>query len=96
MSLLRWACKSTRKLAKELTASGHPISHAKVGQLLVNLNYSLQSPQKRMEGKSHPHRNAQFEFINTTVMEFQNRGLPVISVDTKKKELIGQFANCGR
>jgi len=96
MSPAQRTCKSTRKLAKELTASGHPVSHTKVGQLLAKLNYSLQSPQKRMEGKSHPHRNAQFEFINSQVVDFQSRGLPVISVDAKKKELIGQFANSGR
>jgi hypothetical protein len=96
MSPLRWTCKSTRRLAKELTASGHPVSHAKVGQLLVDLHYSLQSTRKRMEGKSHPDRNAQFEYINNKVVSFQNRGQPVISVDAKKKELIGRFSNSGR
>lgn len=96
MSPLRWTCKSTRRLAKELRASGYLVSHAKVGQLLAELHYSLQSTRKRMEGKSHPDRNAQFEFINNKVMEFQNHDQPVISVDAKKKELIGRFANVGR
>ena len=96
MSPLRWTCKSTRRLAGELSARGHPVSHAKVGQLLSELNYSLQSNRKRMEGKAHPDRNAQFNFINNKVMEFQLRGQPVISVDTKKKELIGRFSNVGR
>lgn len=96
MSPLRWTCKSTRRLAKELISSGHPVSHAKVGQLLTELNYSLQSTRKRMEGKSHPDRNAQFEFINNKVIEFQTHDQPVISVDAKKKELIGRFANAGR
>ena len=95
MSPLRWTCKSTRRLAKELTNSGHPISHTKVGQLLGDLNYSLQGTQKRMEGKSHPDRNAQFGFISAKVVDFQHRGQPVISVDTKKKELVGRFSNGG-
>lgn len=96
MSPLRWTCKSTRRLARELATSGYSISHSKVGQLLAELHYSLQSTRKRMEGKSHPDRNAQFEFINSKVMNFQDRGQPVISVDTKKKELIGHFTNGGR
>ena len=96
MSPLRWTCKSTRQLARELSTSGHPISHTKVGQLLADLNYSLQSTRKRMEGKSHPDRDAQFEFINGQVVDFQKRNQPVISVDAKKKELIGAFANGGR
>lgn len=95
ISPLRWTCKSTRRLAKELTNSGHPISHTKVGQLLGDLNYSLQGTQKRMEGKSHPDRNAQFEFISDKVVDFQRREQPVISVDTKKKELVGRFSNGG-
>ena len=95
-SPLRWTCKSTRRLAGELCKKGHPVSHAKIGQLLAELNYSLQSTRKKMEGKSHPDRNAQFEFINNKVIEFQSRGQPVISVDTKKKELIGRFCNSGR
>ena len=96
MSPLRWTCKSTRKLTKELSAMGHIVSHAKVGQLLVDLKYSLQGTQKRLEGKSHPDRDAQFKFINGKVIEFQKYGQPVISVDAKKKELIGRFSNGGR
>jgi len=74
---------------------GYPISHAKVGQLLADLNYSLQSTRKKMEGKSHPDRDAQFEFINKQATDFQKRDQPVISVDAKKKELIGSFTNGG-
>ena len=96
MSPLRWTCKSTRHLANELTAQGHPCSHTKVGNLLADLNYSLQSTRKRMEGKSHPDRDAQFKFINNKVIDFQYRGQPVVSVDAKKKELIGCFSNSGR
>lgn len=96
VSPLRWTCKSTRRLAKELTDKGHNISHVKVGQLLSDMHYSLQGTRKKMEGKSHPDRNAQFEFINEKVKDFQYRNQPVISVDTKKKELIGRFANAGR
>jgi hypothetical protein len=95
MSPLRWTCKSTRKLANELSLMGHVVSHTKVGQLLSGLNYSLQGTRKRMEGASHPDRNAQFEFIYKQVKDFQCCNQPVISVDTKKKELIGCFANEG-
>jgi hypothetical protein len=96
MSPLRWTCKSTRRLAKELVAQGCPVSHSKVGNLLTFLNYSLQSTRKRMEGKSHPDRDAQFNFINDKVIKFQLQGQPVISVDAKKKELIGRFSNKGQ
>jgi hypothetical protein len=96
MSPLRWTCKSTRRLAKELGQQGHHVSHSKVGQLLKVLNYSLQGTRKPREGASHPDRNAQFEYINAQVKDFQQRGQPVISVDTKKKELVGDFANDGR
>lgn len=96
MSPLRWTCKSTRRLAKELARCGHAASHAKVGQLLDDLGYSLQGTRKMREGASHPDRNAQFEYINGRVKEFQRQGQPVISMDTKKKELIGDFANKGR
>ena len=96
MSPLRWTCKSTRRLAKDLSQKGHPVSHTKVGQLLGELNYSLQGTQKRMEGKSHPDRNAQFEFINNKVMDFQSHNQPAISIDAKKKELIGRFTNGGK
>jgi Rhodopirellula transposase DDE domain len=96
MSPLRWTCKSTRRLAKELGQQGHHVSHSKVGQLLKALHYSLQGTRKTREGASHPDRNAQFEYINAQVKDFQQRGQPVISVDTKKKELVGDFANGGR
>ncbi len=96
MSPLRWTCKSTRILAGELTRQGHRISHTKVAQLLGELNYSLQGTRKTKEGASHPDRNAQFEYVNRTVRRFQERGQPVVSVDTKKKELVGDFANKGR
>jgi hypothetical protein len=96
VSPLRWTCKSTRKLEAELQAQGFHISHTKVGQLLKDLGYSLQSTRKRYEGTSHPDRDAQFAYINTQVQEFQKRNQPVVSVDTKKKELVGNFANRGR
>lgn len=96
MSPLRWTCKSTRRLARELTDCGHPVSHTKMGEFLDELGYSLQSTRKMMEGKTHPDRNDQFEFINNKARDFQKRSQPVISVDTKKKELIGNFANPGR
>jgi len=95
-SPLRWTCKSTRNLGSELKSRGFQISHRKVGQLLKDLGYSLQSTRKRYEGSSHPDRNAQFEYINKLVKDFQTKNQPVISVDTKKKELIGNFANSGR
>ena len=96
MSPLRWTCKSTRRLANELTCRGYSVSHTKVSQLLAVLHYSLQSTRKRMEGKSHPDRDVQFKFISDKVIDFQSRGQPVISVDAKKKELIGRFANSGQ
>ncbi len=96
MSPLRWTCKSTRQLARELSTAGQPVSHVKVGQLLADSDYSLQSVRKRMEGKSHPDRDSQFEFINRQVVDFQGRNQPVISVDAKKKELIGVFSNRGQ
>jgi transposase len=95
-SPLRWTCKSTRKLADELTQQGQGVSHTKVAQLLEGLGYSLQGTRKTKEGASHPARNAQFEYINQQVKAFQRRGQPVVSVDTKKKELVGDFANRGR
>jgi Rhodopirellula transposase DDE domain len=95
-SPLRWTAKSTRTLATELTAQGYPVSPQKVGQLLATSGYSLQAAQKTIEGTSHPDRNAQFEFINDRVDGFHGRGAPVISVDTKKKELVGAFKNAGR
>ena len=96
MSPLRWTCKSTRKLAEELTAQGHPVSHTTVAQVLEALGYSLQGTRKTQEGSAHPDRNAQFEHINQQVQAFQQRGHPVVSVDAKKKELVGAFANAGR
>jgi hypothetical protein len=95
-SPLRWTCKSTTQLAGELTRQAHPISPWTVGSLLKAGGYSLQSNRKTKEGSSHPDRNAQFEFINAAVERFQQRDQPVISVDTKKKELIGQFSNGGQ
>jgi transposase len=96
MSPLRWTCKSTRKLAKALTDQGHAVSHTKVAQWLAELDYSLQSTRKSLEGTSHPDRDAQFRYINRCVKVFQRAGQPVISVDAKKKELVGPFANRGR
>ena len=95
-SPLRWTCKSTTKLAEELEQSGHPVSPRTIGRMLKADGYSLQSNRKTKEGASHPDRNAQFELINATVKQFQERGQPVISVDTKKKELVGPFKNGGR
>lgn len=95
-SPLRWTCKSTRLLAGELTANDHPISHEKVAQLLREMGYSLQGNRKLEEGEEHPDRDAQFRHINQEVQRALQRGWPVISVDTKKKELIGNFGNKGR
>lgn len=95
-SPLRWTSKSTRKLAEELGQQGFRISPQTVGVLLEGIGYSLQSTRKTMEGGTHPDRNEQFEFINDRVDAFQARGAPVISVDTKKKELVGEFKNAGR
>jgi Rhodopirellula transposase DDE domain len=96
MSPLRWTCKSADKLASELTASGHPASERTVSRLLHALGYSLQSNRKTIEGKDHPDRAAQFRHINRRVKAFQRRGQPAVSVDTKKKELVGRFRNGGR
>jgi hypothetical protein len=96
MSPLRWTCKSTPKLAAELRAMGHEVSQATVWRMLDELDYSMQSNRKSREGGSHPDRNAQFEFINASVKDFLRRGLPAVSVDTKKKELVGQFKNGGQ
>ena len=95
-SPLRWTCKSTRRLAQELTRQSHPVSDRTVATLLKECGYSLQANRKTREGKSHPDRNAQFEYINGYVVRFQRRGHPAISVDTKKKELVGDFKNAGR
>jgi hypothetical protein len=96
MSPLRWTCKSKAKLAAALTKQGWRISATTVGHLLHALRYSLQSVRKSNEGATHPDRNAQFEHINATAADFLDRGQPVISVDTKKKELVGDFKNAGR
>lgn len=96
MSPLRWTCKSTTQLAQALTHQGHPVSPRTVGRLLRADGYSLQGNRKTQEGTAHPDRNAQFEYINAMVKRFQRRDQPVISVDTKKKELIGAFKNPGR
>lgn len=93
---LRWTSKSVRKLATELQAKGHAASHQLVADLLSGLNYSLQANRKTREGAPHPDRDAQFRHINETVGRFQEEGQPTISVDTKKKELVGDFKNAGR
>ncbi len=95
MSPLRWTCKSTAKLAEELTRQNHPVSDRTVARLLKQSGYSLQANRKSREGSSHPDRNAQFEYINRQVRAFQKRQQPVVSVDTKKKELVGEFKNPG-
>lgn len=95
MSPLRWTCKSTTKLAAELRAQGYQVSQATVWRLLDELGYSMQANRKTREGADHPDRDAQFAFINATAQEFLARGWPVISVDTKKKELVGPFKNAG-
>lgn len=95
-SPLRWTCKSTRILAQQLTKLKHPVSYVKVAQLLHDLNYSLQSNRKTKEGKDHPDRDAQFRHINKDVKRALKKGIPVISVDTKKKELLGNYKNNGQ
>ena len=95
-SPLRWTCKSTRTLAAQLTRQKHPISHMKVAQLLHEQGYSLQGNRKTEEGGDHPDRDAQFRHINTQVRRALAKGTPVISVDTKKKELVGNYENKGR
>lgn len=95
-SPLRWTCKSARTLAAELTARHHPVSHTKVSQLLRKDGYSLQSNRKTEEGEDHPDRDAQFRHISRSVKAALRAGEPVISVDTKKKELVGNYHNQGR
>ena len=96
MSPLRWTTKSTRNLAGELTRQGHKVSADTVGDLLREEGFSLQGNAKTIEGKQHPDRDAQFRYINEQAKDHQGTADPVISVDTKKKELVGQFANAGR
>ena len=95
-SPLRWTCKSLRKLAEELRRLGHRTSHPLVGRMLHDLGYSLQANSKTLEGTNHPDRNAQFEYLNRKVKRQLQQHQPVISVDTKKKELVGDFKNNGR
>src|ERR1022692_3248614 len=95
-SALRWICKSTRSIAGELGQQDHPVSHMKVAQILHDLDYSLQSNRKILEGIDHPDRDAQFRHINVTVKKCLGQRIPVISVDTKKKELIGNYDNAGQ
>ena len=95
-SSLRWTSKNTRKLADELNRQGHQVSHVTVAALLDDLDYSLQANRKTQEGKGHPDRDAQFRYIDKQVRVFQNEGQPVISVDSKKRELIGNYKNPGR
>ena len=96
MSPLRWTAKSTRYLAQALSRRGPAVSHETVAQLLKALGYSLQGTMKTLEGQQHPDRNAQFEYINGLTKRFLGKGWPVISVDTKKKELIGKYRQTGR
>ena len=95
-SPLRWTCKSTRQLAATLQAQGHTIGRQKVADLLAELGYSLQANRKTKEGTKNPDRDAQFKYINEQVAAFLHNEQPVISVDTKKKELVGEFKNAGQ
>ena len=96
MSLLRWTCKSAAKLAATLQTQGHVVSERTVNRLLHDLGYSLQANRKTLEGRAHPDRDAQFQYINRRAKVFQKQGQPVIAVDTKKKALVGQFRQNGR
>ena len=93
---LRWTCSSAARLSRELQEAGHRVSERSVNRLLHALGYSLQANRKTLEGKQHPDRDAQFNHINRRVRAFQRRRQPVVSVDTKKKELVGPFENAGR
>jgi DDE family transposase len=95
-SPLRWTCKSVRVLAEELQREGHAVSYQTVAELLHEMDYSLQANQKKLEGSQHADRNQQFEYINRKAQRYLKQGEPVISVDTKKKELVGDFKNPGR
>ena len=95
-SPLRWTCQSTRNLAEELNRQGHHVGYRTVAALLHDLDYSLQANRKTREGSSHPDRNAQFEYVNRQVRAFQRAGQPVVSVDSKKRELVGDFKNAGQ
>jgi hypothetical protein len=96
MSLLRWTCKSAAKLAAALQTQGYVVRERTVNRLLHDLGYSLQANRKTLEGRAHPDRDAQFQYLNRRAKTFQRQGQPVVSVDTKKKELVGQFRNSGR
>jgi hypothetical protein len=96
MSPLRWTTKSLRQLAEELTRQGHPVSAPTVGKLLREAGFSLQANAKTLEGNQHPDRDAQFRYINAQVSEHQDAGEPVVSMDAKKKEMVGEFKNAGR
>ena len=96
MSPLRWTCKSTGQLALALTRGGHPVSAATVATMLHEAGYSLQGNAKTHEGNQHPDRDAQFRYLNEKATEFRDTGLPVVSVDAKKEELVGEFKNGGR
>jgi hypothetical protein len=93
---LRWTCQSGRTLAAELRLQGHPVRHHTVGRLLKQMDYSLQSNRKTREGQDHPDRNRQFESIHQQVKKFMKQKQQVLSVDTKKKENLGNFSNKGR
>lgn len=95
-SPLRWTCKSVRVLAEELQREGHAVSYQTVAELLHEMDYSLQANQKKLEGSQHAERNQQFEYINRKAQRYLKQGAPVVSVDTKKKELVGDFKNPGR
>jgi hypothetical protein len=95
-SPLRWTSKSVRRLAEDLSRMGHSVSHQLVAKLLAQAGYSLQANRKTREGPDHPDRDAQFRYINDQVRRFQAKRKPVISVDTKKKELVGNFKNAGK
>lgn len=95
-SPLRWTCKSVRRLAEELRQGGHGVSYQTVAELLHDLDYSLQANQKTLEGSHHADRDEQFQYINRKAQRYLKQGDPVISVDTKKKELVGDFKNAGR
>ncbi len=96
MSHLKWSCKSTRMIAEQLKKSGFEVSHSSVMRILKKLDYSLKSNKKMLSGKNHPDRDAQFKYINRLVNAFSGQENPVVSVDTKKKELVGNFKNSGK
>jgi hypothetical protein len=96
MSKLKWTCKSTRNIAEILCNKGFNVSNVTVMNILKNQGYSLRSNKKMLPGKNHPDRDSQFRYINKLVNQFSNKNRPIISVDTKKKELVGNFKNNGK